>query len=306
MATAAKKTPVVKPKAMSLHIGVNVVNPAHYAGWDGLLKACEFDAKDMAMIAKAQGMKPTTLLTKQATRAKVLAALRAAAKALKKGDLFFLSFSGHGGQVPDVDGAADEIDGRDETLCLYDGQLLDDELYLEFSHFADGVRILMLSDSCHSGTVAKAGPPSAFAATSGPRPKLMPRPIADRVYAQNQAFYDKLQRETSKAAGGKSLDPDEALANVAVSGRVSSVNKKIKSKVLLISGCQDNQSSFDGEHNGAFTEALLAVWAAGKFKGNYTQLHAKTRSRLPPYQSPNLFTLGTGLTSFLAQKPFTV
>lgn len=311
MATAAKKTakpakPAAPPKALSLHVGVNVVNPAHYAGWDGPLKACEFDAKDMAALAKGQGMKATLLLTKSATRAKLLAGLRAAAKSLKTGDLFFLSFSGHGGQVPDVDGEGDEIDGRDETWCLYDGQLLDDELYLEFSHFAAGVRILMLSDSCHSGTIAKAGPPSAFASLGGPRPKLMPRPVADRVYAQNQAFYDQLQRATSKASGGKTLDPDEALANVGVSGRVSSVNKKMKAAVLLISGCQDNQSSYDGEHNGAFTEALLAVWNGGKFKGGYTQLHAKTRSRLPPYQSPNLFTLGTGLKPFLAQKPFSV
>lgn len=310
MATAAKstapKTAVAKPKALSLHLGVNTVNPAHYAGWDGPLKACEFDAKDMAALAKTQGIKATVLLTKQATRAKLLAGLRAAAKTLKKGDLFFLSFSGHGGQVPDVDGKEDEADGRDETLCLYDGQLLDDELYLEFSQFAEGVRILMLSDSCHSGTVAKAGPPSAFTDISGPRPKLMPRPIADRVYAQNQPFYDGLQRAASKAAGGKSLDPDAALANVSVSGRVSGVNKKIKAKVMLISGCQDNQSSYDGEHNGAFTEALLAVWNAGKFKGNYSQLHSRTRSRLPAYQSPNLFTLGTGLSSFLAQKPFSV
>lgn len=311
MATAKK--PAAKPavklatkaKAMSLHIGVNVVNPNHYAGWDGPLKACEFDAHDMEALAKGQGMKPTKLLTKNATRAKTLAGLRAAAKALKSGDLFFLTFSGHGGQVPDVDGTGDEIDGRDETWCLYDGQLLDDELYLELSKFAAGVRILMLSDSCHSGTVAKAGPPSAFTMASGPRPKLMPSAIADRVYAKNKAFYDKLQRDTTKAAGGKSVDPDAALANVAVSGRVSSVNKVMKAAVVLISGCQDNQSSYDGDSNGAFTEALLAVWNNGKFKGNYAQLHAKTRARLPAIQSPNLFTLGSA-KGFLAQQPFRV
>lgn len=311
MATAAPKAPAkksaaAKPKGVSLHVGVNVVNPAHYAGWSGPLKACEFDAKDMAQLAKDQGLKPKLLLTRQATRAKLLAALRAAAQSLKKGDLFFISFSGHGGQVPDVDGVADEADGRDETWCLYDGQLLDDELYLEFSQFAEGVRILMLSDSCHSGTMARAGPPSAFADLSGPRPRLMPQPIADRVYAQNRRFYDQLQRQVSKASGGKSLEPDEALANVAVSGRVSSVNKKMKAAVMLISGCQDNQSSYDGEHNGAFTEAVLAVWNGGKFKGSYTQLHTKARGRLPPYQSPNLFTLGKGVKAFLAQRPFSL
>ena len=79
----------------------------------------------------------------------------------------------------------------------------------------------------------------------------------------------------------------------------------MKAAVVLISGCQDNQSSYDGEHNGAFTEALMAVYNGGKFKGNYVQLHTKTRARLPAIQSPNLFTLGSA-KAFLAQQPFVV
>ena len=59
--------------------------------------------------------------------------------------------------MPDVWG--DEADKQDETWCLYDGQLIDDELYFELSKFAPGVRILVLSDSCHSGTVVRAGRP---------------------------------------------------------------------------------------------------------------------------------------------------
>ena len=121
-------------RALSLHIGLNAVSADAYAGWDGPLAACEFDANDMTAIAKAKGLKPTVLLTKKATRANVLAGLRGAVKALKAGDLFFMSYSGHGGQVPDVSG--DEDDGQDETWCLYDGQLIDDELYFELSKFA--------------------------------------------------------------------------------------------------------------------------------------------------------------------------
>jgi hypothetical protein len=61
----------------------------------------------------------------------------------------------------------------------------------------------------------------------------------------------------------------------------------------------------DGEHNGAFTEQLLKVWNHGMFDGNYAALHARIRARLPPTQSPNLFTLGS-VGRFLTQKPFTV
>jgi len=39
------------PKGISLHIGLNAVDPKHYQGWDGVLQACELDAKDMAAIA---------------------------------------------------------------------------------------------------------------------------------------------------------------------------------------------------------------------------------------------------------------
>src|SRR4051812_1000543 len=121
-------------RALSLHVGLNAVSATAYSGWDGPLSACEFDANDMASIARSQGMKPTVLLTKKATRKNVMEAMRAAAKALKAGDLFFVSYSGHGGQMPDQTG--EEPDRKDETWCLYDGQLIDDELYVELNRFA--------------------------------------------------------------------------------------------------------------------------------------------------------------------------
>ncbi len=48
----------------------------------------------------------------------MLSALRSASGKLARGDLFMLTFSGHGGQVPDVSG--EEADKLDETWCLYD------------------------------------------------------------------------------------------------------------------------------------------------------------------------------------------
>ena len=296
-----KTSTAARHKARSLHIGLNEVSAAAYGGWTGPLAACEFDANDMAAIAKSKSMKPTVLLTKQATRSSVLKAMRAAAKALVSGDLFFMTYSGHGGQVPDVSG--DEADKQDETWCLFDGQLIDDELYFELSRFASGVRILVLSDSCHSGTVTRAAP--APVTIPSLRPKLMPPAVAMRTYREHQAFYDQLQHDVAKQAGKAAVDPDTALAAVAASGRLSAIVKRFKPAVVLISGCQDNQTSMDGEHNGAFTEALLRVWNNGTFSGNYGSLHAHIRASLPASQSPNLFTLGRAGT-FLAQTPFTV
>ncbi|MDO9072182.1 MAG: caspase family protein [Rubrivivax sp.] len=294
------------PKALSLHLGLNTVSAAAYEGWEGPLAACEFDANDMAAIARSKGMKPTVLLTKKATRAAVLAAMRSAAKALKAGDFFFLTFSGHGGQVPDAN--RDERDGKDETWCLFDGQLIDDELYFELSRFTSGVRVLVFSDSCHSGSVTREGtlPPPP----PGQRAKLMPEAVGRRVYDAHKAMYDKLQADVAKAAqaGKAQVDPDAALAQVAVTGpalQAVTLTGPFRPAVLLISGCQDNQTSMDGDNNGAFTEKLLKVWNHGRFSGNYISFHARIRAALPASQSPNLFTLGPA-GAFVQQAPFTV
>ena len=297
--TAAKKH---KKKAVSLHLGLNGVSGAAYGGWDGPLAACEFDANDMAALARSKGIKATVLLTKKATRSALLSAMRSAAKQMQSGDFFFLTYSGHGGQVPDVNG--DEADKKDETWCLYDGQLIDDELYAELGKFKKGVRVLVLSDSCHSGTVTREAILPA-ATIPSQRPKNMPDAVAMRTYREHQAFYDKLQKDVAAAAGSPVVDPDNALAQVAVSGRLSAIAGKFDAALILISGCQDNQTSMDGEHNGAFTEQVLKVWNQGGFKGNYAIFHARVRARMPATQSPNLFTLGSAGT-FLAQDPFTV
>jgi len=94
-AAAAKARASSKVRAQSIHLGLNGVDPKHYGGWSGELCACEFDANDMAALARAAGMTTTVLLTKNATRTKALAAVRAAAKQLKSGDLLLLTYSGH-------------------------------------------------------------------------------------------------------------------------------------------------------------------------------------------------------------------
>ena len=147
----------------------------------------------------------------------------------------------------------------------------------------------------------------------------MPEAVARRTYDENKAFYDKLQtdvaREAAARQGGKPtaapVDPDAALAALTHTGaaaQTASLVGKPKAAVVLISGCQDNQSSMDGEFNGAFTEQLLRVWDKGAFAGHYGSFHARIRARLPATQSPNLFTLGPAqaLAAFVAEAPFTV
>ena len=269
-------------KALSLHIGLNAVDPQQYEGWSGPLNACEADANDMTDLAESQGFTASKLLTKKATRKAVLEGIADAAKNLKSGDFFFLTYSGHGGQAPDLNG--DEPDGQDETWCLYDGQLIDDELYSSWGAFAAGVRILLLSDSCHSGSVSKAVH-YATKSRSGPPPvyRAMPDEVALRVYQNHKQFYDPIL---------KNRDMAEALGTV-------------KASVLLISGCQDNQLSQDGTFNGLFTGTLKTVWNGGTFAGSYRRFHAAIGSKMPPDQTPKLSLVGASNPAFVAQRPFT-
>src|SRR5258708_29619382 len=81
----------------------------------------------METIAKAQGFATQSLLTKAATSTALLDAIEKAAKGLVEDDFFLLTYSGHGGQINDVNKS--EPDGLDETWVLYDRELVDDELY---------------------------------------------------------------------------------------------------------------------------------------------------------------------------------
>ncbi|MFD7627342.1 caspase domain-containing protein [Streptomyces sp. NPDC059851] len=266
------------PHGLSIHIGLNKVDPAKYNGWDGQLMACENDAHDMAAVARAAGFEETVLLTQQGTVDNITAALRKAAKKLKDGDILLFTYSGHGSQMPDAEG--DEPDELDETLVFYDRQFLDDELNREFRRFSPGVRIFTLLDCCHSGTATEV--PAAGEGNGEATPRVMPVLRQQQVFEQNKEFYQNLQRELRKEGNG------------AGPGTV------------LISACQDHQVALDGRANGAFTGALLRVWDEGAFDGGYQEFHRSIKDRLPRSQVPNFHTTGSPSPEFLGQKPFTV
>ncbi|MFL5980306.1 MAG: caspase family protein [Gaiellaceae bacterium] len=280
------------PQAISIHIGLNEVDPAHYQGWDGKLVACEFDADDMEKLAGARGFEARKLLTKNATAAALTSALEDASSKLGDGDILLLTYSGHGGQVPDANG--DERDRMDETWVLYDRQMVDDEVYSLLGKFKPGVRIAIFSDSCHSGTVAKeavelVGPDRVAESVNGgggsgqPRVKGMPDEVVRSVYDANKEMYDEIQKSVT------SFDK----ANIGAS-------------VILTSGCQDNQTSLDGDKNGLFTQSLLKVWSNGAFDSSYRTFRRRIAREMPPWQSPNLFTVGASNQTFANQVPFTV
>jgi hypothetical protein len=142
------------PKAVAVLVGLRKVDATAYGGWDGAngCWGCEQDVDNIAGVLGPLGYQVTVLKTENATRSSVTDALRAATE-LEEGDIFVFYYSGHGGQQPDQTGPQkDELDGQDETLVLYDGELRDDSLNEIWLNVKSGVRLLMLSDSCNSGS----------------------------------------------------------------------------------------------------------------------------------------------------------
>jgi hypothetical protein len=110
---------------------------------------CEHDVDHMEKVISSAGRYAFNILkTEQATASAILTGIESAARTLVADDMFIFYFSGHGGQIPDVN----EADGQDDTLCTYASEIVDKELAQRWVEFAAGVRIVMLSDCCHSGT----------------------------------------------------------------------------------------------------------------------------------------------------------
>ncbi|MGC9396957.1 MAG: caspase family protein [Anaerolineae bacterium] len=275
-------------KGISVHIGLNRVDPNHYQDadgnpWDGKLAGCINDAKAMQALAEKRGFTSQLLVDNAATAKSVTDAITNAADSLRSGDIFFISYSGHGGQIPDLKGDDEETDNMDETWCLFDRQLVDDELYDLWSKFAPGVRIFMLSDSCHSGTMAK-DPMAKDIMSNEPSPfRVMPPGVQKGTYANHKTEYDDIQKQHP------------------LGDRVY-----VESSVILISGCQDNQLSYDGDDHGKFTGTLLHVWDDGKFEGDIRRFWKTIVDNMPFYQSPNLYKVGASNPKFEKQPPFTI
>ena len=110
----------------------------------------EADAHTFAALASERGfIAPMVLLGECATRAAVRARLDEMAALCEPGDLFLLTFSGHGGRTKlrERAGESQEVG----AWQLYDGSLNDEQLKADLARFRQGVRVLVVSDNCGGG-----------------------------------------------------------------------------------------------------------------------------------------------------------
>ena len=255
----------------ALCIGIN-----NYPGTHMDLQGCVNDANDWAAALAERGFKVAKLLDEQATKAAMVAAMNDLIGKAGKSDSLVITYSGHGTYQPDEDG--DEADGLDEALCPYDLQtkgeaLIDDEIRQIFGARKAGVRIVLISDSCHSGTVTRAAAAEKDADT---RPRFMP--MGNWLPA----------RLLPKDRAGKPATT--MVAPAGTSPLLGAYSNKLGD--LLLSGCKEgpNNYSYDariaGRYNGAFTYYALKALKALKEGATYADWHKGIVKYLPSASYP--------------------
>jgi hypothetical protein len=168
--------------------------------------------------------------------------IKNAVKSLVSGDFLVIHYSGHGTQVYDIHG--DEKDSYDEAVYLYDGPVIDDDINSALGAIPDGATVLLLFDSCFSGTVTR-------------NPVRFGEPVKQNRFHPMPGMPIRKKVRTKLA-------------------------KKGEMKWIVISGCGEEQTSADayisGRYNGAFTYYLLKSLSIDK---TYQECFDKLRTYLP-------------------------
>lgn len=138
----------------------------------GSCPGAQVDATRMYNLLAKYSNNTTLLISQQATKAAVVAKMQEVCQK----DLAIIFYSGHGGDQKQS--AATKLNypepsGKDQFLCLYDRQMLDDEVWSIICN-AKG-RVVLICDCCHSGTMFRA--PMSFSngkvlTTRGSEPNL--------------------------------------------------------------------------------------------------------------------------------------
>lgn len=198
------------------------------------------------------------------TRENIIAAMQWLVNDAIPGDCLFLSYSGHGTQVDDLDG--DEDDGKDDAICPVDfkqnGLLIDDVIHdIIVKPLPQGCKLTALMDCCHSGSVLDL--PFTYS-TKG----VLKKNDSSKMYknlgmqglnmalsyasgSKSSMFSNAQQMFSTMKNGGSRLTAEQQ-------ARVQQM-KYSPADVMSISGCKDDQTSADTYINNTNTGAL--TWA---------------------------------------------
>ena len=225
----------------ALCVGIN-----NYPGTMNDLQGCVNDANDWSALLTGLGFETSIVLDAQATRQTIKTKLGELVALAAQGDVIVFTYSGHGTQAVDVSG--DEGDTYDEALSVYDGTILDDDLRSIIATMDPKVTLVVISDSCFSGTVTRLIP-------EGTRARFMPNKEISGERSVCQRF----------------LLPEANLPEILLSGCTDSE--------------YSYDAEIDGRFNGAMTAMALKVIKQDP-KVSYSDFYASLRQLLPSKEYP--------------------
>lgn len=233
------------------------INDYPYDGSD--LNGCVNDAKAWAgLLVDHYGFASAdvTLVTDaEATKARMIAGIKALLAGADAGDVLVFTNSSHGTYVADTSGDEPKYD---EALCPYDcadNLIVDDELRELFADLPKGVHLTVISDSCYSGTVTRVALSELVPGLKTPD--------------------DRRVRFLSPALRGEPVleNPWKAMPKSKIAYPES------KMKELLVSGCSDKEYSYDalidGVYHGAMTYFAIKAITLAKHPLTFQQLQAR-------------------------------
>ena len=242
------------------------INNYPVAGAD--LMGCVNDARAWAELLREQFDFPRSnvriLTDRRATKRAILDALKEDVLAgATSGDVLVFTNSSHGSYIPDRED--DEPDGYDETMCPYDvreAQITDDELRELLADVPRGVRMTVLSDSCHSGSVTRAW-----------LDEIVPG-VRFRDQRRVRFLNPALLRRTRVIADPRRVHPR---------GRFGASERDMRH--VLLSGCRDDEYSYDarirGRYHGAMTYYALKAIRAARYRITPAALVRELNRQLP-------------------------
>jgi metacaspase-1 len=210
------------------------------------LKGCVNDARDWSALLQGLGFDVSLMLDAQATAQNVKAALQGLVDATNAGDIAVFTYSGHGTQV--VDRNSDEADPYDEAIFLYDDSVIDDELRVILQGIHPQATLVVISDSCFSGSVTRIAGEKAI-------PRFVPPTVST----------------TGRLARRPFLIPEADMPEILISGCSDSE--------------YSYDAEFDGRPNGAMIALALRVIRQNP-AATYREFYAGLRALLPSQDYP--------------------
>ncbi|KAH7121157.1 peptidase C14, caspase domain-containing protein [Dendryphion nanum] len=223
----------------------------------------------------------------------------------------FLHYSGHGGQVRDVDG--NRSTGIDNSIVPVDfeqnGQISSTILHEHLvTNMAPGCTLFIIMDCCHSGSAVEL--PYVYRSDSDGQISLMDNLKAGvklvseaRDLIEGGFSFNKMGEAHELFAGASSFfkglqhmgeQEEEGLQDGEFAGQYGSEQKM----VTMLSGCKDDQTSadarIDGESTGAMTWAFLQVMESVQ-NPNYVQTLQLTRRLLDESNYTQIPQLSCGI-----------